>query len=44
MNTSIYDKTAKGKVLKYLVFKDHVMVSGGNNGQLVNDENFIKKG
>lgn len=37
-------KTAKGKVLKYLVFPDHVMVSGGWAGQLVNDENFIKKG
>lgn len=37
-------KTAKGKVLPHLVFSDHVMVSGGWAGQLVNDENFIKKG
>ena len=37
-------KTATGKVLPMLVFKDHVVVSGGQFGNVVNDENFVKKG
>ena len=39
------DKTqAKGKVLRYLTFPDHVMVSGGPFGEYVDEKNFIRKG
>lgn len=30
------------KVIKYLVFDDHVMVQSGNNGDYVDDRNFIR--